>query len=444
MPGSAHYNQLAFYQEAAQGESPAEAGTDWETEAAAPPSAFRVAPIVGTVTVNSIGAGLINDERAYDDIMDDEVDRVGIDNPEFAFECYMEANPAAPADGVQITTHWQSVLAQHIMGGLSRSTTRTADTAAGNLHTTTTVEVDDDSGIAVGDHVAITLQNYTGLGGATVGHPRRVVAINSATNLITVDQALPVAPVDGDIVGGACTSYVDATVLEDSSVGPTTLSWHLAREREGGDANWEVFGSKTQLNSITCERDDSARWALSVFGGSSLLPHQSANPDWTTDPENEVPFQIGRHTQLWLQDYGTTTSTSANGLWATNVFTVEDMGIPVVPADAITSISEGMQGRAGYSTTRGDTTVSVSTHNHDPGWYADYLARTWKVARFYNLAPRGSGFAITLPRCQINERPDFVDDSGAAVNALSLKAFRDLSSVATTQLARSKICLVWY
>jgi hypothetical protein len=440
MPGSAHYNQLAFFQEATQGVGPDEEGTDWETEAAAAPSAYRIAPIVGTVTVNSIGAGLINDERAYDDIMDDEVDRVGIDNPEFAFECYMEANPDAPANGVQIATHWQSVLAEHIMGGLSRSTTRTADTAAGNLHTTTTVEVDDDAGIAVGDHVAITLQNYTGLGGATAAHVRRVTAINTGTNLLTLDQALPVAPVDGDIVGGCCTAYIDSTVLEDSSVGPTTLSWHLAREREGGNANWEVFGSKTQLNSITCERDDYARWALSVFGGSSLLPDDAAAPSWTTDPENEVPFQIGRHTQLWLQDYGTTTNT----LWGATMFNVEDMGIPVVPADAITSISEGMQGRAGYSTIRGDTTVATAIQGHDPGWWDDYLARTWKVARFANLAPRGSGFAITLPRCQINERPDFGDESGSATNVLSLKAFRDLSSVATTQLARSKICLVWY
>src|SRR5690606_9771797 len=141
MPGSAHYNQIAFFQEATQGVGPDEEGTNWETEAAAAPSAYRIAPIVGSVTVASIGPGLIDDERAYDDIFDDEADRVGIDNPEFAFECYMEANPDAPADGAQIAHHWQSILGEHFFGGVSRSTTRTADTAAGNLHTTTTVEV---------------------------------------------------------------------------------------------------------------------------------------------------------------------------------------------------------------------------------------------------------------------------------------------------------------
>lgn len=440
MPGSAHYNSLAFFQEATQGVGPVEEGSDWETEAAAAPSAYRIAPIVGTVTVSSVGPGLVNDERAYDDIMDDEVDRIGIDNPEFAFECYMEALSAAPANGAAATATWQTVLAAHCLGGISYSTTRTADTAAGVLHSVTAVEVDDDTGIAVGDHVAITLQNYTGLGGASAAHVRRVVAVNSGTNLITLDQALPVAPVDGDIVGGAATGYIDSTVLEDSSVGPTTLSWHLAREREGGDATWEVFGSKTQINSLTCERDDFARFAMSVFGGSSALPGSAETPDWTTDPENEVPFQIGRYTQLWFQDYGTTTNT----VWGTTMFNVDDFGVPVVPADAITSISEGMQGRAGYSTTRADTTVSIALQGHDSGWWADYTARTWKVARFANLAQRGGGFAITLPRCQINERPDFGDEGGSSTNALKIKAFRDLSSVATTQLARSKICLVWY
>src|SRR5690606_25191494 len=106
----------------------------------------------------------------------------------------------------------------------------------------------------------------------------------------------------------------------------------------------------------------------------------------------------------------------------------EDPGVPVVPADAITSISEGMQGRSGYSTTRADTMVSVAVQGHDPGWWADYTSRTYKVARFANLAPRGQGFAITLPRCQINERPDFGDESGSAINSLKLKAFRDTSS----------------
>lgn len=436
MPGSAHYHDLAFYHEAVQGQSPAEASTDWETEAADPPSAFRIAPIVGTLTVASIGPGLVNDERAYADIMDDEPDRIGIDNPEFAFECYMEAAASAPADGSAMARSWQMDLCEHMLGGLDLGST---ETAAGT-HSTTTVEVADASGISVGGHVAVTLQNYTGLGGATVAHVRRVVAI--ASDVITVDQAFPVAPVDGDIVGGCATAYVDSTVLEnsDAGAGPYTLSWHLARQREGGTANWEVFGAKAQLNSLICERDDFARFAISVFGGSSALPGTADAPDWTTDPENEVPFQIGRNTQLWFQDYGTTTS----ALWATTMFNVDDFGVPVVPADAITSISEGMQGRAGYSTTRADTTVGIAVQGHDAGWWADYSARTWKVARFANLAPRGGGFAITLPRCLINERPDFGDEGGSAINSLQLKAFRDLASVATTQLARSKICLVWY
>src|SRR5688572_14166594 len=200
MPGSAHYNQLAFYQETVQGEGPVDAGTDWDAEVAAPPSAFRIAPLVGSITVGEIGPGLVDDERAYDDIDDDEGDLVGIDNPQFGFETYAETNGAAAANGAQIGLTWQMVLAEHALGGLHRGTCRVADTAAGNLHTTTTVEVDDDTGILVGGHIAVTLQNYTGLGGATMRHVRRVTAINSGTNLITVDQAFPVAPVDGDVV----------------------------------------------------------------------------------------------------------------------------------------------------------------------------------------------------------------------------------------------------
>lgn len=435
MPGSAHYNQLAFYHEAVQGESPAEAATNWETEATTPPSAYRIAPLVGSISVGSIGAGLVDDERAYDDIFDDEGDVVGIDNPEFSFETYVETAAAAPANGAAMARTWLMDLAEHALGGLDLGTTRTL---AGGGHTTTVINVDSSAGISVGGHVAVVIAAYTGLGGATAAHVRRVTAISGLA--ITLDQALPIAPSDGDLAGGCATAYIDSTVLRDSSAGPTTLSWHVSRDETGGDANWEVLGAMAQIASISAERDDFAKISWTVFGGSSLLPGTAASPSWTTDPENEVPFQIGRYTQLWLQDYGTTTNT----LHGASAFTVDDMGVPVVPADTITSISEGMQGRSGYSTTRADTMVSVSVREHDTGWWDDYLARTYKVMRFANLAARGSGFAITLPRCQLQELPDFQNEGGGAINSLKFKAFRDLSSVATTQLARSKICLVWY
>lgn len=439
MPGSAHYHQLAFYQETVQGEGPANAAA-WLAAVAAPPSAFRIAPLVGSFNTSAIGPGLVDDDRAYDDIFDDEGDLVGIDNPEFTFESYAETNGAAAASGSQIGLTWQMALAQHALGGLHRGTTRVADTAAGSLHSTTQVEVNDDTGILVGGHVAITLANYTGLGGATVAHVRRVTAINSATNLITLDQALPATPVDDDVVGACATAYVDSTALRNSVTGPVTMSWHISRDQTSGTANWEILGAKAQLVSLSAERDDFAKLAWKVLGGSSAMPNDAASPAWVTDPENEVPFQIGRYTQLWLQDYGTTTST----LHGASQFTVEDFGVPVVPADTITSITAGMQGRSGYSTTRGDTMVAVTIREHDSNWWTEYEARAYKVARFANLAPRGGGFAVTLPRCQIQSRPDFVGEDGSSANSLKLKGFRDLSSVATTQLARSKICLVWF
>lgn len=434
---SAHYSQLAFFQEVTQGTGPADAAA-WLAAVAAPPAAYRIAPLAGTFDPNGIGPGIVDNERVQDDIFDDDGDLIGINNPTFPFETYCETPGAATVTDSQIALTAQMVLVEHELGGLHRTFTRLADSAGATEHSTTEVEVTSATGFAVGCGIAVQLQNYTGVGGATVVHPRIVTAITGA--VLTVDEPFPVAPVDGDIVHATATGYVDSTVLDDSdgSGGPFTLSWVGQRQRAGEDASWEVVGAKAALKSMSFERDGYGKMSHEVMGGDSLMPGDAASPVWVTGPANEPPMQVGRQTMCWYQDYG-----GAHNTVGVNALAVEDVGVPVTPVDTITTEAEGMQARCGYTTTRADTKISLSICDHDSGNWTDFRARTYKALRFYALTTAGNGFAVHFPRCQ-TERPEFLDAEGAATNGIKLKAFRDTTTNGTTQLARSKIKILWY
>lgn len=427
MPGSAHYHGLAYYQESTSGTGPADAAA-WVS------GGTRIAPLVGSMDTSKIGPNLLDDERAYDDIFDDEPGVIGLDNPEFNFELYLETPAGSTADASQISATAQMTLFEHIMGGLHRGNTTTAS----GTHSLTTVEVTSVTNLEVGCHIAVALSNYTGPGGATMCHVRRVTDITSL--VLTVDQAFPVAPVDTDVVNACATAYIDSSALEDSSVGPTTLSWLLSRAATGSGPNWEVLGSKAQLDSISFERDDFAKLAVSVMGGSSTTPESAPAPSWTAAPANESPFQLGRYTQFWMQDYGTTTNT----VHCANAFGLEEPGVPVVRAPTITTDTAGMQGTCGYTTKRADTTAAVTLFPYSSTRWTEYLNRTLKACRIANLAAAGSGCAITMPRAEVVERPDVGDVDGAQSLTFKLKALRDTDSVATTQLWRSKFCIVWF
>lgn len=435
---SAHYHQLAFFQETTQGTGPANAAA-WLAAVAAPPSGFRVAPLKGTIDTSGIGPSVLDDETVQDMIFDDRGDLIGIDNPEFPFETYAETAGAATATAAQIALTAQMWMAQHALGGLDRNETSTADTAAATLHSTTAVEVDDASSYTVGGHIAVQLQNYTGVGGASACHVREIIDITG--NVLTVDEPFPVAPVDGDVVNACATGYILESRLQDSdgAGGPWTFSAHVGRGPTGSGPSWEVNGGKLELGAMNFERDNFGKIAWKMFGGSSRLPHEAVSPSWVSPPANEPPLQVGVNTALWFADHG-----AAGAKVSTNAFVVDDPGVPVVPIPAITTDAVGMEGRCGYTTTRKDTMVSVTFCHHDSDVWSDFISRGYKSLRWSALCAPGSGFAVSFPRCQISNLPDFVDVNDAAMNAVKFKAFRNTDDNGDTELIRSKIKLVWY
>ena len=434
MPGSSHYNNLAFFQEiTTQGLGPANAAA-W-VAAMGLPTGARIAPLQGTVEVSGILPTLLDNESARDRITDDEPDLVGIDNPEFGFEVYAETLGAVVVDGSAAVHTAQTTLMEHTLGGADLGTTRTAL----GTHSTTTIELDSVAGLAVGGHIAPVLSAYTGPGGATMAHVREIIDITAL--VVTVDQPFPVAPVDTDEAKACITAHIDLDVLENSSGagGPYTLSWHIGRDKAtaSSDATWEVYGAKAQVDSVSFERDSFAKMAFTVMGGSSERPNTAAKPAWTSDPLNQAPMQVGKLTQLWLADYDT-----AGAVVDCNAFSLE-FGVPVTRAPTITTNSDGMQGTACYTTAREDTVASITLFPHTSALWGEFDTRTLKACRYAILAPPGSGFAVTLPRCEVRA-PDFADVDGAAGNTFELKALPDDNLRGTTELVRSKIKLVWY
>ncbi|MEM9463258.1 MAG: tetratricopeptide repeat protein [Myxococcota bacterium] len=285
MPGSAHYEKIAFALETTSGVPPVDAAA-WVA------NGFRMSPLRGSLDVSSIGAELIPDERTSDDVYDELPGQLGIDNPEFSFDSYMTTLGAPTAvDTAPVTTVFGRVLNNALGGSYATETT----TLAGGGHTTTVVNVLDAAarGIVPGSFVAIEIAGWAP--GPTLCHPRRVLAVAGNTAL-TLDQPLPIAPSDGEVCRGAVADFPDSSVLEDSAVGPTTLSWLLQRGPTGGSRNWLVRGAKAELGSLSFERNNYVKTSFKVMGGSSAGPNEAPSPLWTAIPSDDPPASVGRAT----------------------------------------------------------------------------------------------------------------------------------------------------
>ena len=429
MPTSAHYTALAYWQETTSGTGPANAAA-WVS------NATRVGPIRGSVDVSSIGADMVDDERAVDRIYYKQQGQVGIDNPEFPAEFEFESNAATTADTSAIAVTSQMTLMEHCMGGLLLGTS-TACAAAGS-HTSTAVDMDATTGCDEGTFLAVQIAAYTRA--PTALHVRRVTDLTA--NVATVDQAFPATPADEDEVHAVAQCYVLPSELIDSTANNSTLSWLIQRGPTGGVQNWEVVGAKSQLDSISLGRGEIAKFALQTFGGSHQDPSDAPSPSWTAEPTLTAPFLVGPDCQLWVEDYGTTTNT----LLDCSAFNITP-GLPVSPDDGVTSNTAGMVARNGYTTRSEPTTIEVNSTftSSATDFWNDWAVGQLKVVRFATVRPAGQNVAFHFSRCQIR-KITAVENGDSLHVSMTLESLEDTYAAAAgnEDLHRSKMTILYY
>lgn len=415
-------SQLAyFYEITTQGLGPAN-GAAWVTACGALTTGARIRHIAEGLDVSGIEMAAVPDERSQTTVFGKEYDVKGLRNVTFPMTLYVTGSGATTAATTQIAQTALGGLLGHCLGGAHRSN---STLLTGGGHTTTVVNVTANTNIAAG--CLVMVEDATD---GTIA-VRRVLSIASLA--ITLDEALPFTPVDGDTMRGMITAYIDESVLADSSVGPTTLSW-LIQKGLATTENFELNGCKTELKSLSLPRGGLPVLAFETMAASFDPPGTAPSPTWAaTTIHGNAPVSIGPDSIWTYQTQGTTTINAIH----VNEANIE-FGVPVIKVETTTEVDADMEGVQSYTTGPADTVATLNVVPFASTPWTQFASDTYKRLRFYKRAGNGQIFAVCIPKCQI--RPPKRGTAGAvSSNALTLVAHPADDAGNLTALSTSKI-----
>lgn len=333
------------------------------------------------------------------------------------------------ATGEQVPQTWLGLLLGHALGGYSRG----GDSTVGTVTNQFTLIVDDASYYEVGQMVALEDSNGK-------LWPAQILDIDTLT--LTLDRVQPWTVEVGTKIHGTETCYPEQAALTNpNDVNYKTLS--LLYER--GPHLWMAGGAHLGLESIALERGGQPKlsWTVQAGQGYPNGVGTPSAPTWgtkTIHSANDVQA-IGRGTKLFLQAYGTTTSSHESLYSAT--FTA---GVPVLPQDGITEDDDGMPGRIGYRTEPAET-ILEHVVPLDAATMTRWTAGTYHVATYYQKAAKGSGWCIHLPRAFMAGPPVPAMEGVNQWTSRLQATERDVNPAATataTEALLAKFCVSLY
>ena len=366
--------------------------------------------------------------QSEESVLDHQLRVEGLKNSSGPIGKYWTGTGVTTSAGSQVTQTEQSTLIENSMGGVHRTNSTACRT--GGTHSATQIDVDADTNFAIGAHIAWQHPTTGRL------HCRRLLT-NPSGSIWTLDEALPQAAADNDVIHGCITHYVSESVLNDSAVSGRQFSmWYKMADLAAHI--YVVTGCKLQLNSISLPRDGLAMLNFTRHSCNFTAPHQSPpDPAWTTAPAGFAPTGIGPLHECQIQDYGDTTSNNegVNDLEVT-------IGLPILRDAIQTTVNDGMQGTNKFYLGRGETTAGLMV-DPDTSYMTDWDNGTYKNFRYAGTpAAAGQGIAFHMPRAEILRTPIYGENGETSKYQLTCKAHRDTSSIGTTELARSPFYLV--
>jgi len=422
MASTSHINQLGYFSESTIGTPPADAAA-WVS------SGTRVKIVKGSADISGVKRAWVANNNSITSINEKHQNVAGLRNCEASWEQYIHGTGSVTSDTSQVTAITLSNMLQDAWGGQNRtySTTCTGGTA-------TQPTVAADTGIDEGVFLAFEDQDD-----ADRVHIRRVTAWSTPT--VTLDEALPFTPANGDPVHACITIFIDRAALVDSSDGNYRTASYLFdnTKNTGHDEDlWELRGAKPELDlSNIAPRADLPRIGFNAKAGS--FAHESLSaPSWTGTPDGEAPLVTGVDTHVWLQDYGTTTQNSVQ-VWSFS----PEVSVPIVPVDTVTALNVNMDGRHAYTTMPADIQVKLSVPFQN-AYKDDIEAGTFKVMRYARVAEAGKAWALHFSRMEYMTDPDPQDQTENRALELTLRAHEDTdnASAGDADLWKTPIALI--
>lgn len=337
---------------------------------------------------------------------------------------------AAPADAASPAVGALATLIAHGLGGIHTAPSKTITGGS-----TTTIEVAAITGWEEGQLVGV--QDVTSPTSENTGRVfiRRILSFAATT--VTLDEALPFTPANGDLAVGGHTLYLDPAVLVDSTgASGRTLSWYHSGSL--ADDVIAAYGCAANIALENFGRNALPTMSLDIMVGNWATSTAVAKDDPATS-DGESGSIIGRHTSLWIQDYGTSTSTK----FATGSIDIQT-GITRSRIETVTAAGANLEGMAGYSVAAGEETlITCATAGYTDDWEADVIAGTYKVARYACESSPGSSWAVHLSRAQVRNTPTRAEVSDVSGNNLVLLGCQDSTNASadTAALWESKLVI---
>jgi hypothetical protein len=427
---------LAYaYEGSTPGTGPADAAA-WLTAVSSATTGGRLRHVATSLDVSGFKQGMFEDERSQVDILTQELKVKGIKGgTEFPFDFYLHGTGVTTADTSQVAATMTCNFLLHMMGGQSRTYSTTATGG-----TTTTVIVAATTGIDEGVYLGIQDTTSPAARDTGIVYIRRVLSWNNGTSTATLDEALPFAPANGDIVHGCEATYIDESVLVDSSAASDrTLSWLLQKGLTGALESWEARGCCSYITGIALNRNAAPVVSTQTMVASYETPEEAPDPSWVDDPVGFAPQAVGVRTSLWMETVGTTTSTQFNPISCTIA-----PGLERVPIETITEAQVGMPGRALYSLGKSDCMVDLHIVPFASTRFTEFNADTLKQIRYAKAAAPGSSWAVHFPRCQQVETPANQDAEAVLGQMLKYRAMQNtaISGGSNVALGRSRMVII--
>lgn len=408
---SIHRSQLAYYPETVVCEAPADwdaSGTLIEHISADPASIGQTFIPDPTLELRALSVGSRYNVQ-------------GIRNTDMTVGVKLHGTGVVTDPGGQVEPTALGTLLEHCMGGIHRGTSHTVTGGS-----TTVVSLDSVTGVVKG--CIIGFQDTTAPLAKNLGkvHPRRVIDIDDADPFtVTLSEALPFTPANGDLAHGAITAYANESVLEDS-VAPAvkTFSWWHSKERVGGGAEmiWHLQGCVASFEVQGLDRGQLPSLNLKIMAANFKHGNTDGltNVAWTQTPEGHAQLSMGRDVLFTLGTY----ANSALSEMDINkcAFAV---GFERTRVETITEKTHDFEGLASYSFKPAPSKFSVTLLPYRDNEYTELAARTQKRVTLYQPGDgsgAGKGWCIHMACAQIAATPKRADVGDVNGQALELQA----------------------
>ncbi len=418
--------RLAIFDETTPGTPPANAAA-WQSQSS-------VQVITDSVDVSNIGPTVVADMRSQINAQGKELNLEGLREGEFPYKVYASGTGATTAAGAQVAETVLARILENALGGMHRSNS-TACTAG----STTSITVTADTNFAEGGHIA---WQHPTTGELYI----RQLMEESSANVWELDEALPQAAANTDVIHGCTTLYIDPDVLANSNSSGRQLSYLI---QFGSPAiseaeTWVTMGCVNGLNGLSWPRNQNPELDISVQYANCTLPHESppTGMTWAADPLGVAPAVVGPNGRVWMQDVGTTTAAS---------FCLASMeltpGVPRVRVPTVTESAANMHGTCHYSVGKIDPTVSIVLENFGTDEMDDWAAGQLKAFRVQAGTQPGFCFAVSMPNAEIATVPKRATSEGNSARKVDLRAHQgndndDTLFTTDTALTRAALKLV--